>query len=152
MHHIAAPLAAGDGGNPLVTFLPIILIIAVFYFLLVRPSQNRRKKQTQMQNQIAPGQQVMTTAALHATVVALEDDIVVLEIAPGVECRYNRQAIARVLTDDVTDAGHDDSDDADEDDDVEDIDAEDTEAVDDDAEEEIKDVSHAKPVKSGKKS
>ena len=53
-----------------------------------------------MQRQVQPGQRVMTTAGMIATVVALEDNEVVLEIAPGVEARFVRQAIGQVLPDD----------------------------------------------------
>jgi preprotein translocase subunit YajC len=84
----------------LVSLLPIIVIIAVFYFLLLRPQRRRQQQQAQMQRQIEPGQRVMTTAGMLAEVVAVEDDAIVLEIAPGVEARFVRQAIGQVLTDD----------------------------------------------------
>lgn len=94
----AAPLAAqGDGGS-LLTFLPLILLVVVFYFILIRPQRNRQKQMQQMQSNLIPGQQVLTTAAMYATVVAVDDDAVVLEIAPGVEARFNRAAVAQVLT------------------------------------------------------
>lgn len=93
----AAPLAAG-GSNPLLTFAPFIVLIAVFYFLLIRPQRNRQKQMQSMQSSLIPGQQVLTTSAMYATVVAVDDDAVVLEIAPGVESRFNRAAIAQVLT------------------------------------------------------
>jgi preprotein translocase subunit YajC len=94
----AAPLAASGGSNTLLTLLPFIVLIAVFYFLLIRPQRNRQKKMQEMQNELIPGQQVLTTAAMYATVVVVDDDAVVLEIAPGVEARFNRAAIAQVLS------------------------------------------------------
>ena len=92
-------LAAGKS-NPLVTLLPVILIGVVFYFLLFRPQRKRQQAQAQMQRQIEPGQRVMTTAGMIAEVVAIEDDAIVLEIAPGVEVRFVKQAIGQVLHDD----------------------------------------------------
>lgn len=100
---LAATAAAKNGGNPLLTLLPIILIGVVFYFLLIRPQRRRQQQQAQMQSQIEPGQRVMTTAGMIATVIAIEDDAVVLEIAPGVEARFVRQAIGQVIPDDVED-------------------------------------------------
>jgi preprotein translocase subunit YajC len=91
---------AASSSNPLVGLLPIVLIIAVFYFLLLRPQRRRQQQQAQMQRQIQPGQRVMTTAGMLAEVVAVEDDAVVLEIAPGVEARFVKQAIGQVLSDD----------------------------------------------------
>lgn len=98
LHVSAATEAAKGSSNTLLTFLPFILIIAVFYFLMIRPQQNRRKQMQRMQNELVPGQRVMTTAAMFATVVAVDDDTIVLEIAPGVEARFNRAAIAQVIT------------------------------------------------------
>jgi preprotein translocase subunit YajC len=94
--HVAA---AKSGSNPLVTLLPVILIGVVFYFLLFRPQRRRQQQQAKMQGMIQPGQRVMTTAGMLATVVAVEDDGVVLEIAPGVEARFVKQAIGQVLDD-----------------------------------------------------
>ena len=91
---------AAQKSNPLVTLLPVILIGVVFYFLLFRPQRRRQQQQQQMQRQIEPGQRVMTTAGMLADVVAVEDDAVVLEIAPGVEVRFVKAAIGQVLPDD----------------------------------------------------
>jgi preprotein translocase subunit YajC len=94
---------AAQKSNPLVTLLPVILIGVVFYFLLFRPQRRRQQQQAQMQRQIEPGQRVMTTAGMLADVVAVEDDAILLEIAPGVEVRFVKQAIGQVLPDDEID-------------------------------------------------
>lgn len=91
---------AAQKSNPLVTLLPVILIGVVFYFLLFRPQRRKQQQQAQMQRQIEPGQRVMTTAGMLADVVAVEDDAIVLEIAPGVEVRFVKQAIGQVIPDD----------------------------------------------------
>ncbi|ETK30451.1 hypothetical protein MPTA5024_40225 [Microbispora sp. ATCC PTA-5024] len=70
----------------------------VFYFLLIRPQRKRQQEQAQMQNSLAPGARVMTTTGLFGTVVGLEDDDVLLEVAPGVQTRWIKAAIGRVLT------------------------------------------------------
>jgi preprotein translocase subunit YajC len=98
---------AAQKSNPLVTLLPIIVIGLVFYFLLFRPQRRRQQQQAQMQRQVQPGQRVMTTAGMIATVVAVEDDAVVLEIAPGVEARFVKQAIGQVIPEDVEDEDED---------------------------------------------
>lgn len=104
-------LAANNksGGNPLVTFLPLIAIVAAFYFFLIRPQRNRQKQQLEMQKSIEPGSRVLTTSGMYATVVEVTDDGVVLEIAPGVEAEFVSQAIMRVVQDDT--AEHDPADD-----------------------------------------
>lgn len=80
------------------SFLPLILLVVVFYFLLIRPQRKRQQEQLQMQNSLVPGTRVMTTTGLFATVVALQDDDLILEIAPGVETRWTKGAIGRVVT------------------------------------------------------
>lgn len=124
----AVQLAAGKS-NPLVTLLPVILIGVVFYFLLFRPQRRRQQQQAQMQSQLQPGQRVMTTAGMLADIVAIEDDAIVLEVAPGVEVRFVKQAIAQVVPDDV-----DDDDDEEEEEEAADEAAEARETLQDDVE------------------
>jgi len=82
----------------IVGFLPLILIIVVFYFFIIRRSQNQQREIRAVQSALAPGQEIMTTAGLFATVSGVEDDVVVLEISPGVTCRFARGAVARIVT------------------------------------------------------
>jgi preprotein translocase subunit YajC len=83
--------------DPASLLLPILLI-AVFYFLLIRPQQKQRRKMEELQQSVVPGSRVMTGAGLLATVVALDGDEVVLEVAPGVTNRYVRRAIVNVVS------------------------------------------------------
>lgn len=87
----------GDG-NALTSFLPLILLVVVFYFLLIRPQRKRQQEQLRMQNSLAPGMRVMTTTGLFGDVVAVDGEDVILEIAPGVETRWVKAAIGRVVT------------------------------------------------------
>ncbi|GAA0381762.1 hypothetical protein Acor_53040 [Acrocarpospora corrugata] len=82
----------------LAQFLPIILLIVVFYFLLIRPQRKRQQEQVAMQNSLSVGSRVMTTTGLFATVTGFADDDVLLEIAPGVETRWIKGAIGRVIS------------------------------------------------------
>ncbi|MFF5212067.1 preprotein translocase subunit YajC [Streptosporangium sp. NPDC000396] len=85
------------GGN-YSSLIMIALMVVVFYFLLIRPQRKRQQEQAQMQNTLTPGTRVMTTTGLFATVVEIDADDVILEIAPGVETRWVKAAIGRVLT------------------------------------------------------
>ncbi|MEV4581169.1 preprotein translocase subunit YajC [Nonomuraea jabiensis] len=80
------------------SILPLILLVVVFYFLLIRPQRKRQQEAIQMQNSLAPGARVMTTTGLFGTVVAVDNDDVILEIAPGIETRWVKAAIGRVVT------------------------------------------------------
>lgn len=101
--HVVA--AQQQGGNQLISLLPMLIIFGlIFYFLIIRPQRTRQRKMMEMQRSLVPGQRVMTVAGLHATVSAIEDDLIVLEIAPGVECRYAKQAVTQVLDETSPDA------------------------------------------------
>lgn len=86
------------GGSSLGILLPLLLFAAIFYFLIIRPARNRQRQAAAVHRSLTPGIEVMTTAGLIATVSAVEDDVVTLEVAPGVRCRYDKRAVMRVLT------------------------------------------------------
>ncbi len=84
-------------GNDLLGLLPLLLIVLFFFLFVIRPARARQREAMQLQSRLAPGQHVMTTSGMFATVVAVEDDAVLLEIGPGVTCRWARPAIGRIL-------------------------------------------------------
>lgn len=83
--------------NP-TSLLIILVLVVAFYMLMIRPQQRRRQQAQQKQNTVQPGARVRTTAGMYATVVAVDGDDVVLEVAPGVEVRYMRRAVMDVVS------------------------------------------------------
>jgi preprotein translocase subunit YajC len=98
---LAVSKTASKSSSSLSFLLIIVVLFGVFYFVMWRPNNNRRRKMQQQQKEIVPGQRVRTTAGMYATVVAVEDDDVILEVAPGVQSRFVRRAVMEVLGDDV---------------------------------------------------
>jgi preprotein translocase subunit YajC len=94
----AADAAAKKGSSSTTILLLIVLVFAGFYFLMIRP-QRRRQQQAQQNRQSAatPGARVRTVGGMYATITDVDGDDVVLEVAPGVEVRYMKRAIAEVL-------------------------------------------------------
>jgi preprotein translocase subunit YajC len=92
------PPADGGAFGGFLSFLPIILIIAAMYFLLIRPNNRRRREQMELQSRVAPGDEIRTVGGLYGTVVATDNESVTIEAAPGVELRFAREAIGRVMT------------------------------------------------------
>ncbi|MBB5077718.1 preprotein translocase subunit YajC [Nonomuraea endophytica] len=80
------------------SILPLVLLVVVFYFLLIRPQRKRQQEAVKMQNSLTPGTRVMTTTGLFATVVTVDNEDVILEVAPGIETRWVKAAIGRVVT------------------------------------------------------
>ena len=83
-----------SGGSSSLIFLVILIAMVGFLFLSTR---KRKAASQQLQSGLKVGSKIMTTAGLFATVVAIEDDGVILEVAPGVHSKYARQAVSRVL-------------------------------------------------------
>ena len=75
-------------------FIVILVVMAGFLFLSTR---KRKAASQQLQSGLKVGSNIMTTAGLYAKVISIDDDGVVLEVAPGVHSKYARQAISRVL-------------------------------------------------------
>jgi preprotein translocase subunit YajC len=97
-----AILAQQNQANPIVAFLPLLLMGVVFYFLLIRPQSQRRRAQMQMQSDVEVGDEVVTTAGIYGTITEIDDDygIVTVEVAPNTDIRMARAAIAQRLVDD----------------------------------------------------
>src|SRR5215831_7816360 len=81
------------GPGPLVQFLPLVLVMVIFYFLLIRPQQQKAKEHRQMLANLKRNDEVITNGGLYGKVVALNDKVVNLEIAPNVRVRVERQQI-----------------------------------------------------------
>jgi len=94
---LAATSGSSSGFNPS-TLILIVIVIAAFYLLMIRPQARRRQQAQQQQNSVQPGARVRTTAGMYATVVAVDGDDVVLEVAPGVEVRYMKRAVMEVVS------------------------------------------------------
>ncbi len=90
-----APPQNGQGqGNPIVAFLPLIIIFAIFYFLLIRPQQKRAKEHQNFLKNLKKGDEVVTNGGLIGRIVSLSDDVVTLEIAEKVRVKVLRNQIA----------------------------------------------------------
>jgi len=88
-----APGGGAPGGSFSV-FVPLILMFAVFYFLLIRPQQKKQRQQQDMLKSLKVGDRVVTTGGLYGTIVAGGDHVVKLEIADKVRVDVGRTYIA----------------------------------------------------------
>ncbi len=91
---MAPPQNGQGGGNPIVAFLPLIIIFAIFYFLLIRPQQKRAKEHQNFLANLKKGDEVVTNGGLIGRIVSLTDDVVTLEIAEKVRVKVLRNQIA----------------------------------------------------------
>lgn len=95
-------LAQGEAGaaapNPLGNTLPMLLLMVVmFYFLLIRPQQRQRKELEKRISSLEKGDEVVTTAGIHAIVHSVKERTVVLKIAEGTMVEFDKPAVATVI-------------------------------------------------------
>ncbi|MFS1513843.1 preprotein translocase subunit YajC [Chengkuizengella sp. SCS-71B] len=93
---------AGTTGEPsmLTTFvLPLVLMFAVFYFLLIRPQQKKQKARNLMLGDLKKGDKVITIGGIHGTIFEITDDMVVLQINDATKMTFDRSAVNGVKTD-----------------------------------------------------
>ena len=93
--------------------LPVLFFVVV-YVVLILPQGRRRRQAAALQRAVEPGSQVLLTSGLYATVVEIDDDAVVVEAAPGVQLRFAKAAVLRVIPEHVDTAEMDDDELADE--------------------------------------
>ena len=84
-------------GGDLISFLPMIAIFVVFYFLLIRPQQKKAKETRAMLAALQKGDEVVTAGGIVGRISKLGDQYATLEIANGVEMNVQRAAVAQIL-------------------------------------------------------
>jgi len=95
-------LQGASSPNSLLGFLPIILIFAIFYFLLFLPMQRQRKQQQKMLKDLQNGVTVVTSGGLVGTIVSIDDDTLVLRVKPdNIKIQVARSAVSSLLSGDT---------------------------------------------------
>lgn len=89
--------AASAPGGGLLTFLPLVLMLVVFYFLMIRPQQKRAKEHREMVSALKKGDEVVTNGGLGGTIAKVGDAYLTVRIADGVEVPVQRASVAALL-------------------------------------------------------
>ena len=89
--------AQGGGSSLLWTFLPLVFIFAIFYFLLIMPQQRRHRKWQDMLGNLKPGDKVITSGGFKGTIVSVKDDVIQLRVPPdNVKLEMMRNAVVSI--------------------------------------------------------
>jgi len=93
-----AQAAAGAAQeNTLLTFLPMVAIFVVFYFLLIRPQQKKQKEARAMLDSLEKGNEIVTAGGVLGRIVKIDEQYVTVEVAPNVQMIVQRGAISQLL-------------------------------------------------------
>jgi preprotein translocase subunit YajC len=90
------------GGSGMEGIVMLVVMFAIFYFLLIRPQQKRAKQHKELVENLKAGDQVVTAGGIHGKVVAVQDTLVTLEIASNVRIKISRSSIVGTKTDQLT--------------------------------------------------
>lgn len=89
--------ATGGGQSAFASIVPLIIMFAIFYFLLIRPQQKKAKEHKSLLEALKKGDKVVTAGGMHGKVTAVEETTVTLEVANGVNIKFNKGHIAAVV-------------------------------------------------------
>jgi len=92
---ILLSLAGGGGGNPILSFLPFILIFVIIYFLMMRPQMKKQKEKQKMLAELKKGDNVVTMGGVHGKVMGFadEDKAVILKVDDNVKVKVEKSAV-----------------------------------------------------------
>ena len=93
----AAAAAGGDMQSTLMSMLPLLLMFAVLYFVMIRPQMKKQKEHRAMIDALAKGDEIVTAGGLLGKVSKIGDAYIGIELASGVEVQMQRQAVVQVL-------------------------------------------------------
>ncbi|MGB5438670.1 MAG: preprotein translocase subunit YajC [Gammaproteobacteria bacterium] len=91
---LAAPQAQGDA---LTSFLPLIVIFVIFYFLLIRPQSKKAKEHKQMVEALAKGDEIVTNGGVLGKILKVGDNFIELEVAEGMNLKVQRHAVSTLV-------------------------------------------------------
>jgi preprotein translocase subunit YajC len=93
----AQATGATSQSDTLLTFLPMVAIFVVFYFLLIRPQQKKQKEARAMLDALEKGNEVVTAGGVLGRIVKLDEQYVTVEVAPNTQMIVQRGAISQLL-------------------------------------------------------
>lgn len=91
------PAPGSPAPNPLVQFIPFILIIVIIYFMMIRPQKKRQQEHEKLVTGLAKGDKVVTVGGLHGTVQSTKEKTVIVKIADNVKVEIERTAVSTVV-------------------------------------------------------
>lgn len=92
-----AQAAPAQQADPIMSFLPLIILFVIFYFLLIRPQQKKAKEHTALVSGLKKGDEVITSGGILGKITEAGDNYVTVNIADNTDIKIQRQAVSTVL-------------------------------------------------------
>lgn len=93
---MGAPAGGAQGGNPIMQILPLVLIIVVFYFFMIRPQMKKAKDQKKYIEALKKGDKILTIGGIYGKISEMRDDgSIVMEVEDGTKMRISKNAVSQ---------------------------------------------------------
>lgn len=102
MNALFIVLQAQPQGNSLMSFLPLILIVIVFWFFMIRPQMKRQKELKNFRDSLKKGDKVVTTGGIYGKIIEIQDYYIIMEVEGQVHLKIDKSAIIKDMTDAAT--------------------------------------------------
>jgi len=89
------PAAGAGQANPLVTFLPLILVFVVFYFFMIRPQMKKQKEMTNYRSSLKRGDKVITTGGLYGRVYEVKENYILMDVGGDIKLKVDKNALLK---------------------------------------------------------
>ncbi len=86
--------AEAAGGSPLGMMVPLLAVLAVFYFIVILPAKKQQKRKEAMIAALKKGDRVVTSGGIHGTVASVEKDTVLVKVSENQKIRFSKNAVA----------------------------------------------------------
>ena len=101
-----APQQGGNSeGGLMSTLIMFALIIAIFYFLILRPQQKRQKERQKLLEALKKGDKVVTAGGMYGTIAGIDDKTVLIQVSDGVKMKFERSSVTSILKEGEPDTG-----------------------------------------------
>jgi preprotein translocase subunit YajC len=104
LRFLLMPMPAGDGqeapstGSTLMGFLPLVAIIAIFYFLIIRPQSKKQKETQKMLSALKKGDKIVTIGGIHGVIQTVKENSVIVRVDENTKMEFSRSAISSVVS------------------------------------------------------
>lgn len=92
-------MAPQEGANPLMTFMPLLIIIVIFYFFMIRPQVKRQKELRAFRDSLTKGDKVVTTGGIYGKIVEVKDNYVMMQVDNEVTIKIDKAAVIKDMSD-----------------------------------------------------
>jgi len=89
------PAGGAGQSNPLLTFLPLILVFVVFYFFMIRPQMKKQKEMTSYRSSLKKGDKVVTTGGIYGRIYEVKDNYVTMDVGGDVRLKVDKSALLK---------------------------------------------------------